>query len=296
MYTALSLLLMLASTAAETVAEPQPPDGFLFVANVPYGVVSEAQRLDILFRPNAEQPLPAIIHIHGGGWYAGGKGGVATLAMMCRFAEAGFVALSIDYRLSGEATFPAAIEDCKLAVRWLRAHADDYHVDPDRIGVIGGSAGGHLSAMLAVTRPEDGFDEHGRYLEYSSDVQAAVPVCGPMDLRVPLAPQRYPDEDDPVVVKFLGGPLAEKADEARRASPITYVREDLPPILLIHGSADNRVVPDQSKRFAEALSAAGAPHELLIIEGGTHGMGIAREGEGSDRLLGFFAEHLEMQD
>ncbi len=268
-----------------------PPDGYLFVANVPYGVASEAQRLDILYPPHAERPLPAIVHIHGGGWYLGDKGGDSTLAMMCRFAEAGFVVLSIDYRLSGEATFPAAVEDCKLAIRWLRAHAEQFHVDPDRIGVIGGSAGGHLSAMLAVTRPEDGFDRSGRYQDYSSAVQAAVPVCGPMDLRVPLAPALF-SGDDPAVVRFLGGPLAKKSEEARRASPITYVRKDLPPMLLIHGSADKRVLVDQSKDFADALAAAGAPYELLVVEGGHHGMAMAREGDGGQRVLRFFVEHL----
>lgn len=277
--------------AAESEAQALPPDGFVFVANIPYGVASKAQRLDILYPPHAARPLPAIVHIHGGGWYAGGKGGETTLAMLSRFAEAGFVALSIDYRLSGEATFPAAIEDCKQAVRWLRAHAKDYNVDPDRIGAIGGSAGGHLSAMLAVTRPEDGFDRNGRYLEFSSAVQAAVPVCGPMDLRAPLAPERYPD-DDPVVVRFLDGPLVKKSEEARRASPIAYGRTDLPPILLVHGDSDNRVVLSQSQSFSNALSAVGAPHELLVVEGGGHGMGIARDEAMLARIVAFFRSHL----
>jgi alpha-L-fucosidase len=269
----------------------RPPDGFVFVANIPYGVVSGAQRLDILYPPNAKHPLPAIINIHGGGWYAGGKGGETTLAMLCRFAESGFVALSIDYRLSDEATFPAAVEDCKQAVRWLRAHATDYNVDPERIGVIGASAGGHLSAMLAVTRPEDEFDRAGRYLEYSSAVQAAAPVCGPMDLCVPLAPQRYPD-NDPAVVRFLGGTFPGKLGAARRASPITYVRKELPPILLVHGDADNRVELSQSQKFADALAAAGAPHELLVVKGGGHGMGIARDDAMLARIVAFFRAHL----
>lgn len=285
------LFLGVAVHAAAQPVDVLPPDGCLFVANISYGVVSESQRLDILYRPDDIQPRPAIVHIHGGGWYTGGKGGQSTLAMLCRFAEAGFVALSIDYRLSDEATFPAAVEDCKLAIRWLRAHAAEYNVDPNRIGVIGGSAGGHLSAMLAVTQETDGFDR-GRYAEYSSEVQAAVPVCGPMDLRVPLAPSRYPNEDDPVVVRFLGGSLDLKAEAACRASPIAYVRKDLPPLLLIHGDADNRVILQQSASFAEAAASVGASCELLVIKGGGHGMAIAREGEGWNRLLDFFLEHL----
>lgn len=152
----LAIAMPRASAQGPTSASLDLPKGLVLTQDVAYGTASKAQRLDILFPEDRAQPRPAIVHIHGGGWHAGDKGGRNTFELMRTFAKAGYVALSINYRMSGEAKFPAAVEDCKLALRWLRAHAPDYGVDPDRIGVIGPSAGGHLSAMLAVTRPEDG--------------------------------------------------------------------------------------------------------------------------------------------
>tara|TARA_R110001592_G_scaffold271668_1_gene538224 strand:- start:1021 stop:1659 length:639 start_codon:yes stop_codon:yes gene_type:complete len=212
--------------------------------------------------------------------------------MMDYFAEAGYVVLSIAYRLSDDAKFPAAVEDCKLAVRWLRAHADTYGVNPERIGVIGASAGGHLSAMLAVTGPDDGLEGDGLWQDYSSAVQAAVPVAAPFDLRVPLS-LKLADEDDPLVVRFLGGSLEEKAEAARRASPVSYVRKALPPMLILQGTADKRVDRvTQADPMIAALVAAGAPHESIFAEGG-HGMGIAREPAALARILEFFNRQLK---
>ena len=286
-----SLLFGRLAPGAMAQGDPSLPKDMKLVRDVHYGEVSPAQRLDILYRPDAAEPQPAIVHIHGGGWYTGDKGGPITLDMMRRFVEAGYVAVSINYRLSDEMRFPAAVEDCKLALRWLRLHASDYCVDPERIGVIGGSAGGHLSTMLAVTRPEDGL-EGGGWAGESSAVQAAVAVCAPMDLREPLTPPPA-EEPDPVVVRFLGSAAVVNADAARRASPISYVRKDLPPILLIHGTDDKRVDPGQSKAMASALNAAGAPCELMLVAGGKHGMGIARMDETFARILAFFGRYLQ---
>ncbi|MFH1738091.1 MAG: alpha-L-fucosidase [bacterium] len=287
----LALIFSTAAPAQEDSAEG-PPSGFLLKCDVPYGTQSEAQRLDILYPTDSSQPLPAIIMIHGGGWYTGGKGGDRTRGMMCAFANAGYVALSIDYRLSDEARFPATVEDCKLAVRWLRANAEEYRVDSEKIGAIGASAGGHLSAMLAVTTPEDGLEGHGGYEDLSSAIQASVPVCPPCDLRIPLS-QKLADQDDPVVIRFLGGPLSEKTEAARRASPISYVRADLPPTLIVHGTADKRVNMSQSIAMANALKDAGAPYELIQVKDGEHGMGIVRREDIFARVLAFFDETLK---
>jgi len=269
------------------------PDGFVFKEDIAYGIDSERQRLDILYPENPETPLPAIIHIHGGGWYTGGKGGERTFNMMRTFAEAGFVSLSIEYRLSDEAPFPAGVEDCKSAIRWLRSHAEEYGIDPTRIGALGASAGGHLSAMLAVTGPEDGFDGDEPDSRFSARIQAAVPICAPLDLRVPISDGMF-EGDDPVVVRFLGGPLSEKMDAAKRASPITYVKPGLPPLLLVHGTADRRVHISQSEGMAEALEKVSSSCELLPIEGGNHGMGIVRdEPEVLRRVVEFFERHLK---
>jgi len=279
--------------ALTSAADITVPDGLLFEVDVPYGMASERQRLDILYRKDGGAPQPAIIHIHGGGWYTGGKGGERTFAVLQHFAEAGYVALSIEYRLSDDVKFPAAVEDCKLAVRWLRAHADRYGVDPDHIGAIGASAGGHLSAMLAVAGPAAGLEGDGPWQEYSSAVQAVVPVAAPFDLQAPLS-LALAAEDDPIVVRFLGGSLKEKADAARKGSPVTYVRKELPPMLILQGTADKRVDRTiQADVMIGALAGAGAPHEAIFVEGGKHGMGIAREPEMLIRIVAFFDRYLK---
>jgi acetyl esterase/lipase len=282
--------------ASAVFAQDPPPldlKGYTFDKDLAYGTQSPKQVLDILYPavPDAA-PRPAIIHIHGGGWYTGGKDGDTTLRLMHAFAEKGYVALSIAYRLSDEAPFPAAVEDCRLAVRWLRANAAKYHVDPDHIGAMGGSAGGHLSAMLAVCGDEKPFDGAGGLLEYSSAIQAAVPVCGPMDLQKPLSAEFGLEKDD-AVMRFLGGTPLQKVDEARRASPVNYVRPGLPPMILIHGDADKRVALEQSTDFAAKLKEAGCPVEMIVVKDGHHGMAMARTPEMLAHLVAFFDQYLK---
>ena len=267
------------------------PHGFKLVCDLAYGDVSAAQRLDMVYPTDSARRLPAIVMIHGGGWRYGGKDGDKTRRMMANFAKAGFVALSVGYRLSDEAVFPAAVEDCKLAIRWLRANASTYGVDPNAIGAIGPSAGGHLSALLAVTRTSDSLEGDGGLNDRSSELQASVAVCGPFDLRIPLTP-RLAENDDPLVVSFLGGSLKEKAVAARQASPITYVRRDQPPLLIVHGTADARVDVRQAMAMAEAVKSVGAPSELILVKDGGHGMGIARTENVFSQILAFFQEHL----
>ncbi len=275
--------------SVQAPAEQQLPEGHALDTDVPYGVASDRQSLDILYPVHSPELRPAILLFHGGGWYTGGKGGPRTLAMMCAFAEEGYVALSVGYRLSDEAPFPAAVVDCKRAVRWLREHADQYRVDPAHLAAMGASAGGHLSAMLAVTGDEQEFDDGG-YAGQSSAVQAAVLICAPLDLTAPLF-KNPPGGDDPAVARFLGVSPASHPEIARRASPLSYVRRDLPPVLIIHGTADERVAPSQSEKMAQALQAVGTPHELILVRGGGHGMGIAREPEVFRQILVFLAEH-----
>lgn len=274
-------------------AQPVIAAGMRIETDVPYGAQSPAQVLDILYPagPGAAA-RPAVVHIHGGGWYTGGKGGDSTLKLLNTLAENGYVGVSIAYRLSDEAKFPAAVEDCRLALRWLRANAAKYRIDPDQIGAIGASAGGHLSAMLAVAGSEASLDGTGGLAEYSSAVQAAIPVCGPMDLREPLSFKLGLENDD-AVMRFLGGTPLALPEVARRASPAAYVRAGLPPMLLIHGTEDRRVELVQSTKFAEALKAVGAPVEVIAVEGGNHGMGIARTPEMVARIVAFFDAHLK---
>ena len=197
------------------------------------------------------------------------------MAMLNGFAADGCVALSINYRLCGEATFPAALEDCKLAIRWLRAHAKKFGVDKDRIGVVGGSAGGHLAAMLAVTGDE------------SSAVRAAAAVSGPTDLTVNVCASK-PEDRHKMVSDFLGGPPEVRTDLARAASPIFHVRKDLPPVLLVHCRDDRSIDADQSVRFADALKQVGAPVTLLLLDGANHGSDMARTEPVLSDLRAFF--------
>ena len=296
---AIACLLTLASVSlAEAPGEPAKPfepvapEGMQLERNVPYGTQSRMQRLDILYPASASSPRPAIVHIHGGGWYTGGKEGKSTFGMLERFAAEGYVAVAIEYRLSDEAVFPAAVEDCKLVIRWLRANAEKYHIDPAHIGVIGDSAGGHLSAMLAVTRPSDGLDGTGGHADQSSAVQAAVPVCPPCDLRIRIA-ARGEDTIDPLVARFLGPEAMAKPDPARAVSPIVYVHKDAAPMFLIHGTDDKRVMPVQSQMMLDAMKQAGAPCELAVVEGGNQGMAIARTDDMMSRIVAFFNAHLK---
>lgn len=286
---AISILCLAAF--GEPPDEPQTitaPTGFIVKQDLPYGAQSERQRLDIVYPAEGKAALPLVVHFHSGGWYTGGKSAFQMLNML---ADAGYASASIGYRLSDEAPFPAAVEDCKLAVRWLRAHAKEYRIDADHIGTIGASAGGHLAAMLAVTTKEDGLDGSGGYDDQSSVVQAAVAVCAPLNLEVPLSLNIQ--GDDPVVVRFLGGSLAEKREAARRASPIAYVKPSTPPIYLLHGTADKRVHTGQSTAMAEALAKAGVPHEIVLVEGGIHGMGIAREPQAFAAIVKFLDTYLK---
>lgn len=296
MRTVFLLLSLLVFTCLPCLAQDPPPldlTGYTFDKDIAYGTQSPKQVLDILYPSDASAaPRPAIIHIHGGGWYTGGKDGDSTLRLMHAFAEKGYVALSIAYRLSDEALFPAAVEDCRLAVRWLRANAEKYRVDPEHIGALGGSAGGHLSAMLAVCGEEKRFDGVGGLLEYSSAIQAAVPICPPMDLTKPLS-FTLGVANDEAVTRFLGGTPEQKADEAKWASPVTYVRAGVPPMLMIHGDADRRVELVQSTDFAAKMKEAGAACEVIVVPGGKHGMGDARKPEMLERMIGFFDGHLK---
>lgn len=207
------------------------------------------------------EPRPAIVVIHGGGWLEGDKSSFATAehqvpGNIVDFARLGFVAATINYRLSGEAPFPAALDDCRCAVRWLRAHALKYHVDVNRIGAYGNSAGGHLALMLAMMPVAEGLDEQGRHADQSSRVQAAASDSGPLD----LIRQHRQDQLRAVIEKFMGGaPDPTRLDDYNRASPITYASagERIPPLLLMYGEADSQVDVKTADDFVAALGRSG---------------------------------------
>lgn len=207
-------------------------------------------------------PMPAVVIIHGGGWVGGDKADKREVNIATTLARHGYLALSINYVLytkaSGRPTWPTNLHQCKTAVRWLRANAAKLNLDPERIGAIGGSAGGHLASLVGLTGPADGLDPQGPHGTHSCRVQAVVDLYGPADLLT--------HED----LAMLGKKRAEDPDLYRAASLAPYAGKDDPPVLIIHGDADRLVKVKQSQDFAAALARAGVPHELIIIPGAPH--------------------------
>jgi acetyl esterase/lipase len=227
------------------------------------------QKLD-LYLPDVDQPMPLIVWIHGGAFRLGDKGGSVPLETL----DAGYAVASINYRLSQHALFPAQIQDCKAAVRWLRAHAAQYGLDPRRVAAWGPSAGGHLSAMLGVTGHVGEF-EVGEHLDQSSRVQAVVDYFGPTDF-LQMDAHRLPDgmvhdAPDSPESELVGGPIQAHPDQVARANPVTYVRPDAPPFLIVHGDRDPLVPHHQSELLVAALQAARVPVTFYTVVGAGHG-------------------------
>jgi acetyl esterase/lipase len=246
------------------------PEGVVVHRDVAY--VSgghERQKLD-LYLPKAEKKLPLIIYVHGGAWLAGSKEFNAPLGYLAE----DYAVASINYRLSQHAQFPAQIEDCKTAVRWFRANADKYDIDPNNFGAWGESAGGHLVAMLGTTGDVNDFDK-GENTGVSSKVQAVADYYGPTDLlqmdEHRLADGMVHNAADSPEAKLIGGPVQENKEKAARANPITYVSKGDAPFLIIHGDSDPLVPCHQSELLEVALKKAGVPVEFYVVKGGGHG-------------------------
>ncbi len=258
--------------APDRAAEPfRLPAGVQAELDIAYAGGSPAQKLD-LYLPTgiATAPRPAIVVVHGGGWRGGDKQRGQWARIPAQYASYGYVAISVNYRLTGEAPWPAQIEDVKAAVRWLRAHAEKHAVDVDRIGAYGNSAGAHLVSLLGLVKQSDGLEGSGPHQAQSSMVQAVCASATPTDFLNWREPGAVPER---LGRTFLAGPGDTLRDRARQASPITYARGDAPPFLLIHGTADRTVPIGQSDRFAKALRAAGAEQvRYMIFDDETHGV------------------------
>jgi acetyl esterase/lipase len=258
------------------------------------GTDNPRQKLDV-FLPKkraTEKPLPLVAFIHGGGWRNGDKR--SGLRRVAAFVESGeFVGASIGYRLSGEAIWPAQIHDCKAAIRWLRAHADEFGFDPDRIAVMGSSAGGHLVAMLGTSGDVKKLEgDLGKHKEVSSRVNCVVDEFGPTNF---LTMNDFPGKMDHLAKdspesKLLGRQITKVPDLVREASPITYVTKDDPPILILHGTKDPLVPYQQSVAFAATLRKAGVTVTMQKIEHGEHG-GFNNE-EVNGRTKAFLQKYL----
>jgi acetyl esterase/lipase len=229
-----SLILFALPCAAQITAQTTEPQ-FTLVSDVQYCTGGGTPLLMDVFIPKHRNgtPTPTVLWIHGGGWERGDKNGNSGAQFL---ANGGFVTASLSYRLSGDSPFPAAIEDCKCAIRFLRASAAKYGIDADRIGVAGSSAGGHLAELVATADQSAGLEGDGGWQNVSSKVQAAAAYYGVSDLTT-----QFPQDTVQVIVKFFRGTEKEKPELYRKASPIFYVSKDDPPLLLVHGEKDDGV-------------------------------------------------------
>jgi len=300
------------SLAGRRRAQRQPlrvPEDVEVIRDVVYGRGKETHlKLDII-RPKdtPEKPMPVLVWVHGGGWRGGSK--ASGIRRLIPFAQKGYFCATIDYRLSGEAVFPAQIEDCKCAIRYLRAHAGKYNLDPERIGVWGSSAGGHLAALLGTSGDVKELEGKGGWATLSSRVQAVCDWYGPSDLlafadlsfgrtdgrREENATARARRRGSDAPARLLGGPIHENRDRAVQASPVSYVTKDDPPFLIMHGTDDRTVPHSQSLVLKEALEKAGVPVKLVTLQGAGHGGPQFNAPETRRQVMAFFDKHLPGQ-
>ncbi len=298
------ILLLVVSVASGAIAGGQSPSragtptaptalesprAVKFERNLVYGK-SGGQELRLnLARPVEAGPSrPCIMFVHGGGWTGGDKEAYDEAIRVA--VEKGYVGVTVGYRLAPAHRFPAQVQDVKCAVRYLRAHAEQYGIDPKRIGAAGDSAGGQLVMMLGVTRPEDGLEGDGGWSNMSSAVQAVVSYYGPTDLGAPDVPM----VSKWVVEVFLGAPAAKVPDLCRQASPLFYVHAGQAPLLLLQGTVDPLVPTTQAVRMATAMSAAKAAGRVELIVGAAHGFSGAQQQHAIEATTAFFDEHLRV--
>jgi acetyl esterase/lipase len=246
-------------------------------------------KLDLAMPAEGAGPFPAVVCIHAGGWVGGKRQEMSQTIRT--LASRGYVAVSPDYRLAtAQARFPAQVEDCKAAVRWLRANAAKYKIDPEHIGAVGFAAGGHLACMLGVTDKDDGLEGAGGNADASSRVQAVVSFFGPTDL---TAKDWGLDVSARNLIPLLGGTAAEKPEAYRKASPLTYAGKNAAPLLLFHGAEDKMVSVDQSRRLAEKIESAGGAAQLVVVEGEGHGFRPEKLLQYLGKMVTFFDERLK---
>lgn len=267
------------------VADPGDlPGGTAFIRDLSYVASGhDRQRLDLAYFTEGD-PRPLLVWIHGGAYMGGDK--AENHEIWGDLMRRGYAVATINYRLSGDAKWPAQIVDCKAAIRFLRAHAAEYRIASERIAVWGSSAGGHLAALVGVSGGVKEFDI-GEHLDLTSAVSCAVDLFGPADFET--MPQ-FSSPDSPEA-RLWGRPTSEALEMARSASPLSYLSRATPPILILHGDADGVVSLEQSRQFHAAMRKAGATGELVILPGVGHSH-VEVWMRKREEILGFFERHL----
>lgn len=281
--------------AEDKPAAPQfKPLKFTLTENLQYGEAG-GKKLELdLAKPDGEGPFPGLVFIHGGGWRGGNRQSYRPAIQQA--AALGYVAVTVSYRLTNpdkqgkaESEFPAQIHDVKQAIRWFRAHAAEHKLDPTRVGVVGASAGGHLSLLAGLTDKSSGLEGPDAPANSDTRVQAVVNYFGPTD---------FPNYEDIPAVKqmfreLLGGTLEQKGEAYKLVSPITHATADDPPVLTLHGDKDLLVPLSQAELLDKKMKEVGAKHELVVMTGQGHGF----PGEHAIRALRlqyeFFDKHLK---
>ena len=282
----------LVSVAVLQVAEKALP--FEVREDLTYGP-NERNELDLFLpKDDGKKLRPAVVVIHGGAWRSGDKGQLRMLAEL--FARRGYVAAAINYRLAPKYSYPAQLDDCQRAVRWLRKNAKEYRVDPKRFGAAGASAGGHLALLLATRETRDDSDPELKGI--SSKVQCVLSIFGPTD----FTDERYVQASkNPIagraLIDFLGKPYDEAPNLWKEASPLHHVSPDDAPTFIIHGDRDPLVPLEQSERFAEALKKVKVEVQLVVIKGMGHGPTTPEQREefmkAIEQAAEFFDKHLK---
>lgn len=255
--------------------------------DVEYGRIGDRPLLLDLYLPQeATARAPVVVWVHGGGWSKGSKDRCPATWL----TEHGYAVASIGYRLTDEARWPAQIDDCRAAVRWLRSHADEYHLDGKHVGAWGGSAGGHLVALLGTLDAPAGE-------VVSSRVQAVCDWFGPSDLltmppNVLTAGRTEADLAKSNGAKLLGGTVRDRPELAKQASALYHVSADDPPFLIMHGDQDGSVPLEQSRRLYDQLKTAGVTTTLKVLAGAAHGGKAFQTDESRNTILTFFNQHL----
>jgi acetyl esterase/lipase len=250
-------------------------------------VGGEQLQLDIAAPKGLDHPVPAVVVIHGGGWSGGKRQDMTPFAK--QIAAHGYVAPTISYRLAPKHRFPAQIEDVKAAVRYLRAHAKELNIDPERIGAMGVSAGAHLALLLGTMDSQDGLEGDGGNPDQPSKVQAVVSYVGPVNLVI----DEYTPTQTGIITAFLGGPPKENVEACRRASPITYINKGDAPMLCFFGTDDPLIQYDQAFQLTTALDDADVPGRVELLLGASHGWLGAELTRTTDAMMSFFDQHLK---
>jgi acetyl esterase/lipase len=277
----------IALAAAEVVME----------RDVPYLAPHRSEKLDLYLPPNRDGNVrsPAVVIIHGGGWVGGNRAAKREQVTGTTLAKAGYVCVSVSYWLKERDRWPTNLHDCKNAVRWLRVNHERLQIDPERIGVIGGSAGGHLALMVAYTAGDARLEPQEPYPGVPDHVSACVNMYGVSNL---LTRRRtHPDGEPAMELKghHLFPESREEAPEKwRLASPVSHVRRDSPPTLTLHGTADTVVDRDQAHELHRALRAAGADSTLRFVDGATHAWALrTKDFDLRGEVVAFFDRHLK---